>query len=581
MASQWRIRHKLMLGLGLVVGIMALLLGGTLRGLWSYYVTLNNIRSLLTERKAAEEVKAAVADVIARAEDPNNLLRRAREDRLRKREAPAAPARAQALADFPGEPAPHKEKPASLQEAITLADRKLDEYQHQLQEALNHGRDPISGEHALGTVGHLREDFKKLGEAAAKQAAEPRVGVGKSDAAICDEEREQLQDQVDAIERGTDDLCSHLYDELHQRINESRNHYQRAAWVLIPTSIVGLVLVFGLGFSFAGWVFHPIRDLAAGVNRVARGDFEHRIELHSGDEMEDLANAFNDMLEKLGTLYGDLARQVNERSRQLVRSERLASVGFLAAGVAHEINNPLASIAFCGEALEARLGELWERLPVAVRPAQDPEIFAKYLQMIQQEAFRCKKITERLLEFSRTGERKREHTDLRQLVQSVLDVAQHLPNHRGKQIVFEAPPERAGRITAWVNGEELKSVILNLVVNGLESMDEEGRLAIRLGQRDGNAELLFTDTGCGMTPEVLENIFEPFFTRSRSGKGTGLGLTITHLIVSQHGGEIEAASAGPGRGSTFTVRLPIQPRESAVEMTIGEQRPARALSRAA
>ena len=104
---------------------------------------------------------------------------------------------------------------------------------------------------------------------------------------------------------------------------------------------------------------------------------------------------------------------------------------------------------------------------------------------------------------------------------------------------------------------------------------------VRLAARDGQAELRFSDTGCGMSREVLDNIFEPFYTRSRSGKGTGLGLTITHLIVSQHGGEIEASSAGPGQGSTFVVRLPAQPRD-AVELTIGQApAPAAPLRRAA
>jgi signal transduction histidine kinase len=311
--------------------------------------------------------------------------------------------------------------------------------------------------------------------------------------------------------------------------------------------------------SFYSWVFNPIRDLEAGVIRVAKGDLDHRVEVHSGDEMEDLGAAFNDMMQRLQDLYSDLARQVNERSRQLVRSERLASVGFLAAGVAHEINNPLASIAFCSEALEARLNDLLRNMPSS-RLDEEHELFSKYLKMIQEEAFRCKNITERLLAFSRPGERRREKTDLRELVQLVLDVTQHLPNHRGKEIKFEMSAERlaaGAAITAWVNSEEIKSVVLNLVVNALDSMDEGGKLTIRLGQRSDMAELQFSDTGCGMTQEVLDNIFEPFYTRSRTGKGTGLGLTISHRIITQHGGEIEASSGGPNQGSTFIVRLPV------------------------
>jgi signal transduction histidine kinase len=281
--------------------------------------------------------------------------------------------------------------------------------------------------------------------------------------------------------------------------------------------------------------------------------------------MEELGAAFNDMTDRLKDLYGDLARQVNERSRQLVRSERLASVGFLAAGVAHEINNPLASIAFCSEALEARLADLL-RVARAAGKAEDCEIFTKYLKMIQEEAFRCKNITERLLEFSRTGERRREETDLGALVQSVLDLTQHLQNSRGKSLELRVNAERVpgGRILARVNSEEIKSVVLNLVVNALDSMEEGGKLTIALSQRDGMAEVKFIDTGCGMTQEVLDNIFEPFFTRSRSGKGTGLGLTISHRIVTQHGGELEAASDGPSHGSTFTVRLPLQPDDTPV-----------------
>ena len=114
---------------------------------------------------------------------------------------------------------------------------------------------------------------------------------------------------------------------------------------------------------------------------------------------------------------------------------------------------------------------------------------------------------------------------------------------------------------AHVDSQEIKQVVLNLIVNALESMDAQGTLRIDTRYRQGMAEMLFADDGCGMEPDVLENIFEPFFTKRREGKGTGLGLSITHRIISQHQGEIMAASAGADQGSTFTVRLPVHPTE--------------------
>src|SRR5262249_6349023 len=150
-------------------------------------------------------------------------------------------------------------------------------------------------------------------------------------------------------------------------------------------------------------------------------------------------------------------------SKQLVRSERLAGVGYLAAGVAHEINNPLDSITFCSEALERRLDELLKQAP----GYGDAGLVRNYLQMVQQEAFRCKDITQRLLEFSRVGERPRQMTDLAELIQSVIDMVQHLQAYKGKQVVFS----QRERPHLFINAPEIKSVVLNLVVNALESME--------------------------------------------------------------------------------------------------------------
>lgn len=543
MSSSWRIRHKLMLGLILAIGVMALLLCGTLRGLWSYYSTTDSIRGKHKELKAAEDFKESVSrltsleGVRGQMQNPSagTAIKAYKEVRLR-----------------------------------------LAEYEDQLDDNVNQNRAGSSGH--PGFRHGLTQDLKGLIDDfevcvnEARTAFQPTafsmemedeedennsdLNVKKRNAEVKKRNaaRKILKAKADLLTNTASDLQKDLHADLEESLAQTRRHYQVTLWIIVPTSVGGLVMLLGLMRSFYTWIMHPIRDLNAGVSRVAAGDFAHRIEINSGDEMQDLSAAFNDMTSHLQTLYSDLARQVNERSRQLVRSERLASVGFLAAGVAHEINNPLASIAFSSEALEARLADMLRKLPREARGQDDLEVFTRYLKMIQEEAFRCKNITERLLSFSRTGEFRREPTDMAAIVQSVLDVTQHLQNCKGKEIQFERPPNR---VTAPVNAEEIKSVILNLVVNALDSMDDGGHLVIRLAQVGRQAEVSFTDSGCGMTQEVLDNIFEPFFTQSRTGKGTGLGLTISHRIVTQHNGEIEAASAGPGQGSTFTVRLPL------------------------
>jgi signal transduction histidine kinase len=507
-AGQWRIRHKLMLGLGLVVGVMAILLGGTVLGLLSYRNTANLMESKVNELQKVQDFKDAIKDL----------------------DTTAAPRLKQ----------------------LDLAAAKLAECRAQNQDTLERGRyvDDADKHWTPAAIASLEKLLAELRQEVTTEHADMEVGHGDDTAPT------RYQQKVKQLVETTNYWEANIYKYFWDIKKRAQARYTQSFWVLGTTSALSVLLMAGVLGFFYNWVFHPVRDLMAGVSRVSQGDFEHAIEVKSGDEMQEFATAFNEMTRRLRDIYRSLAEQVNERSRQLVRSERLASVGFLAAGVAHEINNPLASIAFCSEALEARLAETLAagRGMTAAAGRTDSEIIFKYLKMIQDEAFRCKEITQKLLEFSRSGERRREPTDLGELVQSVLDVAQHLQNHKGKHIAFQAP----AKVTAWVNAQEVKSVVLNLVVNALDSMEEGGTLTIGLRPRDGMAELTFQDTGCGMAAEVLENIFEPFFTRSRTGKGTGLGLTISHRIVTGHGGEIEAKSPGPSRGSTFTVRLPLQ-----------------------
>jgi signal transduction histidine kinase len=237
----------------------------------------------------------------------------------------------------------------------------------------------------------------------------------------------------------------------------------------------------------------------------------------------------------------------------------LASVGFLAAGVAHEINNPLASIAWAAESLELRLHDIIQQDDA--RPdgehCEEIAVLRDYLRRIQDEAFRCKEITERLLDFSRMGDSEKQATPLGALVSDVIDMVSHLGNYREKRVEFHSRQE----VNAAVNAQEIKQVVLNLITNALDSLDPGGVVHVGLAKRDGFAELTVQDNGCGMTEEVLDHLFEPFFTRRRDGKGTGLGLSITWQIVNDHGGSIAASSDGPGRGSSFRVTLPLVQHE--------------------
>jgi signal transduction histidine kinase len=540
-AFRWRIRHKLILGLGMVVAITALLLAGTYKGLASYMATMKTVGSKLAELSEANDFKEAVQDLVTRTNPAQDLTA---EQVLQEKQ--------------------------DIESKSQAARQALVRYDEKLQDTLKRGRDPDNGYRPTFIMKKLNERFDRLHAALEATGAPSKIegnfpNQGTNFHSI--REREEVKLAMQDLLEASNELQQAIYEDMFRRLEVARDDHKWSTWIVLTTSIVGVLMMTCLLRFFYTWVFFPVRDLEKGAGRVAQGDFDHRIVVHSGDEMEELASAFNNMTGRLREMYRDLARQVNERSRQLVRSERLAGVGFLAAGVAHEINNPLASIAFCSEALEARLTDLLAtRTKTGPRLLQegaagrelDQDVVIKYLKMIQEEAFRCKEITERLLEFSRTGERRREPIDLAELIQSVLDMAQHLQNRKGKQVVFDPPAS----VVAWVNTQEIKSVVLNLVVNALDSMEEGGTLTVTLRQHNEMAEMVFSDTGCGMSAEVLENIFEPFFTRSRSGKGTGLGLTITHRIITQHGGEIEAASAGLNTGSMFTVRLPLQPVET-------------------
>jgi two-component system, NtrC family, sensor kinase len=354
-------------------------------------------------------------------------------------------------------------------------------------------------------------------------------------------------------------LPMHLLERMENFRGEVRNRYRALMITIFVSSSAALVIVVASFGFFRNSVVQPFKVLLSGSRLIAQGQFDHRIHLRSQDELAELAGALNMMTEAFLSIRNNLNETVQQRTREVVRSEQLASVGFLAAGVAHEINNPLASIAWSAEALEGRLHEILHCTNHSASSAiYDPEqldVLRKYLKRIQDEAFRCKGITERLLDFSRLGESQRkQETDICESVTDVIALVKHLGQYRNRSIEFSG----SEGIWAWVSPTEFKQVVLNLLTNSLDACQDGGLVQVELIGQEAHFTLVVRDNGCGMTEEVLSHLFEPFFTRRRDGRGTGLGLSITYRIVEDHGGSLVPSSAGANCGSTFTLTMPLR-----------------------
>lgn len=363
-----------------------------------------------------------------------------------------------------------------------------------------------------------------------------------------------LHQRVKELSASADELPGYLTDRMRHCAEQTRGEYRaRMGSVFISTGAAAVLLVLLVVFSYV-WVIQPLRILMEGAQRVAiDGDFSHRIDLPSDDEMARLAAAMNSMTARFQEIRDDLDGQVKQRTREVVRGEQMASLGLLAAGVAHEVNNPLQSIAMMAESLRDRI-EIDEEDDAHPLGADLP-VFRRYLSAIVNESFRIKGITEGLLDCSRIGDSARRDADLQEIVSDILMMVR--PLYKSKTIEYFEPMS----VRARVNPQEIKQVVLNLVTNALDACDEGGRVVVRLSQKADQVLMQVSDNGCGMTEEVLEHLFEPFFTRRRDGQGTGLGLSITYRIVNEHGGTIEAFSDGPSRGSLFRVSLPLSKHE--------------------
>jgi signal transduction histidine kinase len=336
---------------------------------------------------------------------------------------------------------------------------------------------------------------------------------------------------------------------LRSRQDQASDKISDAAVLIGGLSAAAVVAALSVTASQYRSVMVPLHRLRRGVRGLASARFTDRLDTAGSREFSELSEEFNRMAAELEGFYRQLEEKVRVKSRELVRSERLASVGFLAAGVAHEINNPLNVISGYAELTLRRLAAL-DGDPAA-------EDAAKSLRIIRDEAFRCKQTTEKLLSLARGGREERSRMNIAATAAEVATMTRGLKNYRDRKVRTHFTDD-AEAMQVVANASEMKQVLLNLTVNALEAVPPGGEVVIEGRRRDDWVEVSVSDNGRGISAESLPHVFEPFFTEKRgSGEpGTGLGLSITHAIVEGHGGRIEAHSDGPGRGSRFTFHLP-------------------------
>jgi signal transduction histidine kinase len=518
--AKWPIRVKFLVGLGLLLLLMFILSSGGLYSTYTYRSLVKDLSWRAEEMPLSGELSRRINDLRLTVSEVRGL----RATHLLQSDVNMTPLRLQQI---------RISFPADFQEVEEAFARYRDKLESEVQAG-----SPISDNHAESQAAHqIDAALERL-----------RDSYRSQDWVFDSFKVDQLDQDLASLQQQASKLPGYFHSRMRGFADEVKSQYRMlivGTWITSLSACMVLLVFIRL---FYRWVFSPLRVLIDGSRRVAFGQFGYRIRLDTHDEMAELGNAMNGMTERFQAIRDDLDRQVQEQTKQIVRSEQLASVGFLAAGVAHEINNPLASIAMCAESMESRVHDILDPTK------EDHAVILHYLQMIQSEAFRCKGITEKLLDFSRIGPAKRQAIELGELVQGVIDMVGHLGKYHGRQLQLDC----SAPVVVLVNPQEIKQVVLNLLANALDSTSEGGKVQATIRRRADIAELAVADDGCGMAPEILDHVFEPFFTRRKEGQGTGLGLSISYRIVADHGGTIEAESQGPGLGATFRMRLPVK-----------------------
>jgi two-component system NtrC family sensor kinase len=342
------------------------------------------------------------------------------------------------------------------------------------------------------------------------------------------------------------------------KVDESLGHERREMLALTAIALLAVVFLSGL---FVWIVVHnPLRELETGTERIATGELGYQIPVHSQDEVGELAQSFNEMSNRLQVAQAEITAwartledRVTEKTRELKQAhqrmlhvEKMATIGKMAAVVAHEINNPLSGIL-----TYSKLVKRWIGKSAASAPRQ--EEMQGSLDLIASESKRCGELVKNLLSFSRVSPMNLAWCDLNQVIDRCVRLVQHKMDMAGIQLNLDLGSDLP---MAHCDPSQIEQVVLAMVINAIDAMPHEGNLWISTRvTTDSTIELVIRDDGIGIPDEHLAHIFEPFYTTKESG-GSGLGLAISQNIVERHGGQIEVNSV-VGQGTTFKIVLPV------------------------
>jgi two-component system NtrC family sensor kinase len=318
-------------------------------------------------------------------------------------------------------------------------------------------------------------------------------------------------------------------------------------------AILSVILLLVILFFIISSIIHPLQQMVNATKKIADGKLNHKVDVKYRDEVGQLGHSFNMMTEnlkkaneKLVQWGNTLEKRVKERTHELqdmqdslVRSEKLASLGKMAAGVAHEINNPLTSILI--------------NTHLVLEKLEKNSASRENLNLIADETSRCSEIVKGLLEFSHQNPPEKKFADVNDIINLSIDVLKNQVTFQNIKIKKKLDADLP---QIQIDSDKIKQVFLNLMLNAAEAMPDGGSLVIisRLSEKKKNIEIELTDTGLGIAKENINKLFDPFFT-TKTG-GTGLGLAVSYGIIEQHKGKIEVKSQ-EGRGSSFIIKLPI------------------------